>query len=51
MGYLVGDGDPTIDVNEAIRITMIDLIDDMILLNPLWVDLSQAFFVFGVALR
>lgn len=48
---LVSDGDSSLDVDEAICIAGIDLVDDMEFLNPLGINLSQPSLVIGVSLK
>ena len=49
--YLVCNRDTTIDINEAVRVSIVDLVDDMVLLSPFWIDLAETFLVFNIALN
>lgn len=51
MKYLVSDGNASLDVYEAIGVPTIDPVDDVILFNPLGINLPQPFLVLGVSLK
>lgn len=51
MTCLVSDGNASLDVYEAIGVPAIDPVNDVILFNPLGINLPQPFLVLGVSLK
>ena len=48
--HLVGIHDTSIDVDEAFRVAIVDLIDNMVFLNPFWANFLQPFLVLSLTL-
>jgi hypothetical protein len=51
MTCLVSDGNASLDVYEAIGVPAIDPVNDVILFNPLGVNLPQPFPVLSISLK
>ena len=48
--YLIGDGDSSVNVNEAICIVLVDTINHVVFLYPFITDLAQSVLIIFVAL-
>lgn len=49
--HLICNGNAALDVKETIRVSTVDLINDVDLLNPFRAYLAQSFFIIWVPLR
>ena len=49
-GYLVCQHDPSLDIHEAIHVSVIDLVQRMQLSDPFIVNIAQACFICDIVL-
>lgn len=50
VGDLVCDSDTTLNVKEAIRISVVDIVEQVKLFHPFRIDPAESLLIFGVAL-